>query len=428
MLFQEGSIMNHRFLSAYAGMALALSVPPANNAVADCNLPAPVSGDTVVWAWGQNDYGQLGDGTTIARLTPVRVLNLTGVARIAAGMFHSLALKNDGTVWAWGQNDSGQLGDGTTTGRLTPVQVLNLSGVTCIAAGALHNLALKSDGTVWAWGNNSFSELGDGTAIDRHKPVQVPNLRGVTAVAGGDAHSLALKNDDTVWAWGNNEQGQLGDGTTIARQTLGQVMNLGGITAIAAGPSYNLALGIGAPPFVGIVYAWGQNDFGQLGDGTNIARYTPVQAATLSGHKAIAAGGAHSLAVGATQPYLNVRDVVVHPDTHHLRLFNLRIDGVVVRANDNGGNTGFHPVSPGNHTVDETGGTGTPLGAFEVVMGGDCAANGTVTLALGDVKTCTITNYDHVGGCARTAICCEPGDGTQGCLVCSKPGKGCPGQ
>ena len=110
---------------------------------------------------------------------------------------------------------------------------------------------------------------------------------------------------------------------------------------------------------------------------------------------------------------------------YHLRLFNLRIDGVVVRAN-NGGNTGLQPVSPGNHTVSETGGTGTPLGAFGTVIGGDCAANGAVSLALGDQKTCTITNYDHVGGCPSQAICCEPGDGTQGCLLCSKPRHGCP--
>jgi hypothetical protein len=101
---------------------------------------------------------------------------------------------------------------------------------------------------------------------------------------------------------------------------------------------------------------------------------------------------------------------------------------VVVRPNDNGGSTGFQLVSPGSHMVDETGGTGTSLGAFTTVIGGDCVVDGTVSLALGDQKTCTITNFDHVGGCPKTAICCEPGDGTQGCLTCSKPGKGCPGQ
>ena len=179
------------------------------------------------------------------------------------------------------------------------------------------------------------------------------------------------------------------------------------------------------PPFDGIVQAWGWNINGQLGDGTTIDRPFPVQVTSLSGVKAIAVGTRHSLALGTPRAYLNVGVVLVHPDTHHLRLFNLRIDGVVVRANTNG-NSGFQPVTPGNHTVDETGGTGTNLGAFFTVIGGDCAADGTVSLALGDHKTCTITNYENAGGCPSQAICCEPGDGTQGCLVCSKPKHGCP--
>jgi hypothetical protein len=200
-----------------------------------------------------------------------------------------------------------------------------------------------------------------------------------------------------------------------------------GHTVIAAHSAHSLALKTIAPPFDSIVDAWGWNADGQLGDGTTFDRPFPVQAAILSGVKAIAVGSLHSLAVGAPRAYLNVRNILVHPDIHHKRLFNLRIDGVVVRANDNGGSTGFQPESPGNHIVDETGGTGTPIGAFGVVIGGDCAADGTISLALGDLKTCTITNYDHVGGCVGNTICCEPGDGIQGCLVCSKPGKGCPG-
>jgi alpha-tubulin suppressor-like RCC1 family protein len=388
--------------------------------------------DGTVWAWGLNERGQLGDGNIIDRHTPVQVQNLGGVTAIAAGGAHSLALGSDGTVWAWGYNHFGQLGDGTTDSRITPVQVQNLSGVTCIAAGGGfdigHSLALKSDSTVWAWGYNRLGQLGDGTLIDRSTPVRVQNLSGVRTVAGGALHSLALKGDGTVWAWGWNGFGQLGDGTNFDRDTPVQVQNLGGVTAIAAGGAHSLALRIIAPPFDGIVQAWGSNDIGQLGDGTTMRRLTPVQAVTLSEVTAVAGGGNYSLAVGAPRAYLNVRNILVHPDTHHRRLFNLRIDGVVVRANDNGGSTGFQPLLLGNHTVDETGGTGTPLGAFEVVIGGDCAAEGTINLALGDVKTCTITNFDHVGGCASKAICCEPGDGTQGCLMCSKPGKGCPGR
>ena len=92
---------------------------------------------------------------------------MSGVTAIAGGDFHTVALKSDGTVWAWGYNDEGQLGDGITTGRTTPVQVSSLSGVTAIAAGYRHTVALKSDGTVWAWGYNEYGQLGDGTRTDR---------------------------------------------------------------------------------------------------------------------------------------------------------------------------------------------------------------------------------------------------------------------
>jgi len=389
--------------------------------------------DGTVWAWGRNDVGQLGDGTTAERHTPVQVHTLNGVTAIAAGQAHNLALKSDGTVWAWGGNDAGQLGDGTTTTpRPSPVQVHNLNGVTCVAAGDNHSLARKSDGTVWAWGGNGDGQLGDGNPTSfRPSPVQVHNLSGVTAVAGGAEYSLALKSDGTVWAWGADDLGQLGDGNpTSFRPSPVQVISLTGVTAIAVSGEalHTLALKITSPPFAGIVEAWGWNFSGQLGDGTTVfSRPSPAPVATVSAAEAIATGTRHSLAVGARRAYLNVRNILVHPDIHHRRLFNLRIDGVVVRANDNGGNTGFQSLSPGIHTVDETGGMGTPLSAFEVVIGGDCAADGTINLGLAAVKTCTITNYDHVGGCGGTSICCEPGDGTKGCLVCSKPGKGCPG-
>ncbi|MCP4546611.1 MAG: hypothetical protein GY835_09125, partial [bacterium] len=150
--------------------------------------------DGTVWAWGDNDNGELGDGTTTIRLTPVQVSSLTGVIAIAGGSnHHGLALKSDGTVWAWGYNAYGQLGDGTTTSRSSPVQVSGLTGVTVIAGGSVHSLALKSDGTVWAWGKNGYGQLGDGTTTDRSLPAQVSGLTGVIAIAAGGYHNLALK-------------------------------------------------------------------------------------------------------------------------------------------------------------------------------------------------------------------------------------------
>jgi alpha-tubulin suppressor-like RCC1 family protein len=431
--------------------------------------------DHTVWTWGLNSNGQLGVGTVLESLVPVQVSNLSGITAIAGGSFHSLALKNDGTVWAWGWNTFGQLGDGTNTDRHLPVQVKNLSGVTAIASGGPHSLALKNDGTLWAWGNNFWGQLGDGTTVHRNTPVRVQNLTGVRCMAAGFEHSLALMSDGTVQAWGENVAGGLGDGTTTDRHTPVQVSNLSDVKTLAAGIGFSLALKTD-----GTVWAWGTNDFGQQGDGTNSDHHTPVQVSTnVSGAIAIAAGGGHSLAVrsnaivqdwgqnmegqlgdGTTTDHpfavqvvglvdnlndviavgggtshslvagrpltlLTVRKFLVHPDHNHLRLFNLKIDGVTVRANVNGGSTAPQRVSPGTHTVSETGAQGTPLSAFSTVIGGACAANGTVNLAFGDDKLCTITNYDHAGGCPQGAICCEPGDGVQGCLRCVRSGE-CP--
>jgi len=137
--------------------------------------------DGTVWAWGINDYGQLGDGTKINRSTTVQVIGLTDVTAIAAGFYNNLALKQDGTVWAWGSNSS------------HPVQVSGLNDVTDIAAGDYHRLAKRQDGTVWAWGNNSYGQLGDGTKTDRYIPVQVSGLTDATSIAVGYYHSLASK-------------------------------------------------------------------------------------------------------------------------------------------------------------------------------------------------------------------------------------------
>ncbi len=248
--------------------------------------------DGTVWAWGGNTSGQLGDGTTTTRLTPVRVVGLDNVKYLAAGRTHSLALKNDGTVWAWGDNTYGQLGDGTLTNRSTPVRVQGLSGVVAITTGDWHSVALMSDGTLRAWGDNGTGKLGDGTYTNRSTPVQVSGLTGVLVVSLGSNHSLAMKQDGTVWAWGNNDNGQLGDGTTVRRPTPVQVQGLSGCLALSGGIVQSLAL-----KQDGTVWAWGGNGAGQLGDGTSIDRLTPVQVSGLSGVSAISAGSHQALAM-----------------------------------------------------------------------------------------------------------------------------------
>jgi alpha-tubulin suppressor-like RCC1 family protein len=168
--------------------------------------------DGTVWTWGSGTYGQLGNGLTAQKTTPVQVVglggsgSLTGITSIACGRYHSLARKNDGSVWAWGRNGSGQLGDGTTTQRTTPVQVSGLGGIASVAAGGEHSLALSSSGSVYTWGNNKFGQLGDGTTVQRLVPGLVANVGGagtaVVGLIGGTYFSVARVSDGTLWAWG----------------------------------------------------------------------------------------------------------------------------------------------------------------------------------------------------------------------------------
>ncbi|MDQ0059920.1 RCC1 domain-containing protein [Paenibacillus harenae] len=231
--------------------------------------------DGTVWAWGKNYSGQLGDGTSsddYYTRNIDQVKGLDSVTAISAGAAHNLAINSDGTVWAWGENLFGQLGDGSTTDRHTPVQVQGLDSVTAIFAGTWHSLALKSDGTVWVWGGNDHGQLGDGTTTIHTVPVQLPSITDVVYVAAGYKYSMAVKSDGTVWAWGENRFGQLGDGSTTDRHTPVQVQGLDSVTAIIAGTWHSLAL-----KSDGTVWAWGWNAYGQLGDKTTTNRYTPVQ-------------------------------------------------------------------------------------------------------------------------------------------------------
>lgn len=302
------------------------------------NFSLALAADGSVWAWGDNSYGQLGDGTTTDRFLPVRVKNGSGagmlgaIAAISAGSEHSLALADDGTVWAWGHNDRYQLGDRTNTDKLLPVQVMSdhdadpsaapvpLSGITAISAGRFHSLALVADdGTIRAWGDNNFGQLGYRVGVDWGLPRQVvasvdgPALSRITAISAGEYHSLALDEDGMVWAWGSNEFGQLGDGTTttVPRLLPAQVtwdddddpstapVPLSHITAISAGDTHSLALADD-----GTVWAWGNNKDGQLGDATTTDRLFPVKVKglfgiieELDGIQAIACGSDYSLAL-----------------------------------------------------------------------------------------------------------------------------------
>jgi len=328
------------------------------------NHALALKNDGTVWAWGCNGNGQLGDGTTSNRYTPIKVKNLTGITAIAAGGANgfdfSLALKNDGTVWAWGYNQYGQLGDGTNVDEYRPIEVPGLMNIIAIAAGCNHGVALKDDGTVWVWGPNDYGTLGDGTTTKRSSAVQVSGLTGVTAVTAGYLHTVAIKDDGTVWAWGLNYTGQLGDGTTIDRCNPVQVIGLTGITSIKSKGTNTIALRND-----GTVWGWGNNGWGQLGDSTLTSRYTPVQVMTTADVLAIYTGDIY---------HMNGTDVV--------------------------GLTGISAIEAGCYTTFLLGSNGTVWGWGD--NSGGQLGNGTqtnryipaLTTGLSEVKAITAGNYN----------------------------------
>jgi alpha-tubulin suppressor-like RCC1 family protein len=221
-----------------------------------------------VWSWGFSNYGQLGDGTTYTRYSPVQVITLTSIIRIAACEDFSVALKSDGSVWTWGNNGSGQLGNGYQNdwvANSTPYQV-SISGVISIGVGIEYVLALKNDGTVWGWGS------GIGLL-----PTQISNLSNIILLSVGGSHSHFLKSDGTVWAFGGNQYGQIGNGTTASISTPIQINNLTNMMPISAGYGHTIF-----KKNDGTVWACGYNGFGQLGDGTVTNRTLPVQINTPS--------------------------------------------------------------------------------------------------------------------------------------------------
>ncbi len=260
-----------------------------------------LTSDGTVWAWGDDGQGQLGNGSTIGSLVPEQVPGLAGVTQIATGSGSSLALTSDGHVWAWGYNGNGQLGNGSTVNSDMPVPVSALTGVTQIAAGAFFDLALRSDGTVWAWGDNTYGQLGNGGTTGSAVPIQVPGLSGVTQIAAGGNTALVARtqgfitNLTTAWTWGQNNLFQLGDGTQVNRSTPEQVSGLSvpGIRQIAVGGNFSLVLGSD-----GSVWGWGSDIDSQLGNAASLADIRPTETIGMdSGITQIAAGFFHALAL-----------------------------------------------------------------------------------------------------------------------------------
>jgi alpha-tubulin suppressor-like RCC1 family protein len=282
--------------------------------------------DGTVWAWGHNYMYALGQGTADSeyRKSPIQVPGLNDVVAISASSNFNLAVKRDGSVWAWGENDAGQVGDGKDSYtpdyglyEKSPFQVVNFADGMAVDTGSTHSLGLRRDGTLWSWGSNDLGELGQGTSdtVQHPVPVQVVGLGNtVTAIGAGFENSIVIRNDGSVWAWGANFGGQLCDGRMSpqpfpdpvelkpfkgARQvemtsmqslalmpdgtvwacgileaapTLSpsQVPGLQDVIYISGGEDHAVAL-----KKDGSLWAWGFNTTGQLGDGTQNSHSTP---------------------------------------------------------------------------------------------------------------------------------------------------------
>jgi alpha-tubulin suppressor-like RCC1 family protein len=274
-------------------------------AMGDSHSCALLSGGTVS-CWGYNSNGQVGDGTSgDTRTSPVPVVGLSGAVQVTAGGDDSCALTSAGAVWCWGGNSDGQVGDGTMTDRSSAVQVKLLENVKSIACGWNHACALGSSGTAYCWGDNTYGELGDGTHTSRPTAsVAVINPDFSTgavfgAIGAGFYHSCAIDTDGTVWCWGLNNEGQLGDGTTDNRSTAVQAATMGNTVAVSM-CGYSTVGNIAhtcARSSGGAVSCWGDNGFGEIGDGTMVNRASPTAVGALSGVLHMSAGAKATCAV-----------------------------------------------------------------------------------------------------------------------------------
>lgn len=236
-----------------------------------------------LWAWGNNDSGTLGLGTTLAFVsTPTQIGMDNDWAGISAGLFHSLARKNDGTLWAWGNNYNGALGNGLQGiehNAAAPAQVGTDADWEAFLAGAEFNLATKTDGSLWAWGLNDTNQLGDGTTSNRLTPTPVGTDADWRQVGYTGYASAGIKTDGTLWTWGFGSQGQLGNGATQST-TPTQVGTDTDWAAVTGGGGYGFA-GLTGDHFLalrqnGELFSWGYNQQGQLGNNATADVNTPT--------------------------------------------------------------------------------------------------------------------------------------------------------
>jgi alpha-tubulin suppressor-like RCC1 family protein len=227
--------------------------------------------------WGMNQFGQLGTGSTADAPTPANVMSLPDAAGISLGSHHTCARREGGAAACWGDGYSGQLGDGTSgmgAQKLTPSPVPGLGDVAQVGVGHFMSCARTTAGDVSCWGSNLYGQLGIGNTQDQASPAPVGGLADAIWLAAGTFHVCALRSDGTVFCWGNAADGRLGNGMASGSQPAPEaVPGLGSMAGVAAGGAHTCAWSS-----IGQIFCWGNNDFGQLGDGTSGgSKATPVQ-------------------------------------------------------------------------------------------------------------------------------------------------------
>jgi len=251
--------------------------------------------DNMIYSWGQNPFGQLGLGDTIARSSPV-IVGQSSWVQIAGSGYHTLAIRSDGTLWAWGRNNSGQLGISDTINRSSPIQISS-SSWSKVAAGPFHSLALNNNGEIYAWGQNNVGQLGNSSTINRSSPILVSSSSFSLIAAGGVVgNSLAIRVDGTLWSWGSGTNFYLGDGTTISKSS---PIQIGTSSWIQVDVGYGMGLGITTAYRL---FTWGEPTAGQLGNNSTINFHSvPVQvaAAVATSFIHVAAGAYNTFAVAS---------------------------------------------------------------------------------------------------------------------------------
>lgn len=236
-----------------------------------------------LWSWGNNDYGEIGQNTGAgARLSsPVQIGALSDWSLVANGHYSSFAIKTNGTLWAWGRNNFGQLGVNDGVNKSSPIQVGSGTTWLDVTSGQYFSGAVKTDGTLWTWGRNNVGQLGNDNSVTTSSPAQVGALTNWSRVSCGSQHALALKTDGTIWTWGGNVYGQLGLNDSTNYTNRSSPVQIGSLTTwskVNAGKNY-YSLAIKTD---GTLWSWGYNTYGQLGLGDVDARSSPVQVGALN--------------------------------------------------------------------------------------------------------------------------------------------------